>query len=107
MDDKEMTKVSISEVAPGMITAQDIYSRTDQLILNRNVTLDAASIAKLVFILLAVSGFIASLKKGRRRCVYGCIEKKSPEFKEFKQDYDVSLNGVKNNAGYNTWGKIT
>ena len=47
--EQKIKRLPISEVAPGMITARDIYSRTDQLILNKDSVLGADSIAKLMF----------------------------------------------------------
>ncbi len=62
MEGKEITRLTISEVEPGMIAAQDIYSRTDQLILNKNSVLGADSIAKLMF--YSVGGVWVYLARG-------------------------------------------
>lgn len=95
MDDREIKRVPISEITPGMITAQDIYSRTDQLILNKDTVLGADSIAKLMF--YAVGGVWVYAKTGQELTEDAYTEtlRKSTDFIQFKAVYDDTVEAVK------------
>ena len=45
---QKVSQIAISQVLPGMVTAKNVYSRNDQLILNRETTLDSTKIAKIM-----------------------------------------------------------
>ena len=95
MDNREMKRVPISEITPGMITAQDIYSRTDQLILNKDTVLGADSIAKLMF--YSVGGVWVNVEEGQEpgEDAYTATLRKGADFVRFKKIYDGAVNEVK------------
>ncbi|MDE7327330.1 MAG: HD-GYP domain-containing protein [Lachnospiraceae bacterium] len=94
MDNREIKRVTISEAAPGMITAQDIYSRTDQLILIKDTVLGADSIAKLM--LYSVGGVWVYAKEGQEQKddVYTQTLRKGTDFLEFKNIYEDTVKAV-------------
>lgn len=94
MDNREIKRVTISEAAPGMITAQDIYSRTDQLILIKDTVLGADSIAKLM--LYSVGGVWVYAKEGQEQKddVYTQTLRKGTDFLEFKGIYSNTVKAV-------------
>lgn len=49
MEEKKVITIPISEVTPGMVSARDVYSKNDQLLVGRDSIVDANSIAKLTF----------------------------------------------------------
>ena len=94
MEGKEITRLTISEVEPGMIAAQDIYSRTDQLILNKNSVLGADSIAKLMF--YSVGGVWVYLEpKQEQEEVYTDALRKSRDFVRFSESYREAVSDVR------------
>lgn len=95
MDDREIKRVPISEITPGMITAQDIYSRTDQRIVNKDTVLGADSIAKLMF--YSVGGIWVYVEEGQGpgEDVYTAALRKGADFVQFKKIYDGAVDTVK------------
>ncbi len=95
MDDREMKRVPISEITPGLITAQDIYSRTDQLIVNKDTVLGADSIAKLMF--YSVGGIWVYVEEGQApgEDAYTAALRKGADFVQFKDTYDSTVKAVK------------
>ena len=85
MDGREIKRIAISEAAPGMITAQDIYSRTDQLILMKDTVLGADSIAKLMF--YSVGGIWVYAKEGQefKEDAYTQALRKGTDFHVFQE----------------------
>lgn len=49
MEGKKIITIPVSELAPGMIAARDVYSKNDQLLIGANNEFDANSIAKVTF----------------------------------------------------------
>ncbi|MDE7300067.1 MAG: HD-GYP domain-containing protein [Lachnospiraceae bacterium] len=94
MEEKEITRLPISEIEPGMIAAQDIYSRTDQLILNKNSVLGADSIAKLMF--YSVGGvWVYQKPKQEQEEVYTDTLRKSQDFVRFSESYRDAVSQVR------------
>ena len=93
--ERQTKRIPISEIAPGMITAQDIYSRTDQLILNKDTVLGADSIAKLMF--YAIGGVWVYQEPAREmeEDAYTATLRKSQDFIRFKESYDGAVKEVK------------
>lgn len=95
MDGREMKRIPISEIAPGMITAQDIYSRTDQLILNKNSILGADSIAKLMFYAIGGIWVYSEPVAAVEEDAYTTTLRKSANFAQFKVGYDDAVKEVR------------
>jgi len=95
VDGREIKRVAISEAAPGMITAQDIYSRTDQLILMKDTVLGADSIAKLMF--YSVGGIWVYAKEGQdfKEDAYTQALRKGTDFHEFQDVYGDVVKSVR------------
>ena len=95
VDGREIKRVTISEAAPGMITAQDIYSRTDQLILMKDTVLGADSIAKLMF--YSVGGIWVYAKEGQdfKEDAYTQALRKGTDFHEFQDVYGDVVKSVR------------
>ena len=94
MEGKEITRLTISEVEPGMIAAQDIYSRTDQLILNKKTVLGADSIAKIM--LYSVGGvWVYQEPKQEQEEVYTDALRKSRDFIRFSECYREAVSDVR------------
>jgi HD-GYP domain-containing protein (c-di-GMP phosphodiesterase class II) len=49
MEEKKIVTIPVSELAPGMTAARDVYSKNDQLLIGANSKFDANSIAKVTF----------------------------------------------------------
>lgn len=49
MDNKKIVTIPIGKVAPGMIAAQDIYSKNKELIIGKDSIIDSNGIAKITF----------------------------------------------------------
>lgn len=95
MERRGIKRVPIREVAPGMVTARDIYSRTDQLILNKDSVLGADSIAKLMFYSVGGVWVYEETLKEVEEDAYTDTLRKSEDFFNFKQKYDGSVDQVK------------
>lgn len=95
MDDREIKRVMISEIAPGMITAQDIYSRTDQLIVNKDTVLGADSIAKLMIYSVGGVWVYVEEVQGTKEDAYTATLRRGADFVQFKEIYDAAVSAVK------------
>lgn len=95
MEEREMKKLPISEIAPGMITAQDIYSRTDQLVLNKGIVLGADSIAKLMFYSIGGVWVYREAEQELEEDAYTDTLRKSQDFIYFKKGYNDAVAKVK------------
>lgn len=95
MENSDIKRVPISEVVPGMVTAQDIYSRTDQLILNKDSVLGADSIAKLMFYSITGIWVYAEAEQEVEEDAYTATLRKSHDFIKFKEKYDATVTGVR------------
>lgn len=95
LDEKEIVRLPISEITPGMITAQDIYSRTDQLIINKNTVLGADSIAKLMFYAIGGIWVYSQPKPVVLEDAYTSVLRSSSDFTQFMDAYDDIVKSVK------------
>lgn len=94
-----MKRLSTRELVPGMITAEDVYTYNDQLILPKGLILTDKTITKLEFysiLSIRVEDELAETypKPAPRPSVSENVQK-SPEFQAFKHYFDESLVGLK------------
>lgn len=91
---KKVCQLAISRILPGMITARDVYSRNDQLILNRETTLDSNRIAKIMFYAIE-SVYVYEPENSGTKSGHSMEQmRNSIEFRNFKKDYDSSVLSV-------------
>lgn len=92
-----MKRLNISELFPGMITAEDVYTYNNQLILQRGTVLTDKTITKLEFYSI-FSVRVEDAMPSRPRPVveeaFSSRVKSSPEFRSFKNSYDAELEGL-------------
>ncbi len=86
--------ISISKALPGMILAKDIYSKNDQLILNKGTEIDANTIAKLM--LYSIDSIIVYENENDLRAAvnydsFAAQLRETMEFREFAKQYDKTL----------------
>lgn len=93
-----MKRVSTSELVPGMVTAEDVYTYSNQLVLPRGLVLTDKTITKLEFysiINVRVEDQLAAeyIKNPplSEDCSYSEKIKASPEFLEFKSKFDREI----------------
>lgn len=105
MDDREIPQINrkilhipIGQVVPGMITARDIYSRNDQLILAKNNVLEPNMIAKIMFYTIQSIHVYQPEEQPQEDTSYYERIKKSAEFKNFHQAYKEVLNEIKDSV---------
>ena len=100
-----MKRVNISNLVPGMITAEDVYTYGNQLILPKHTILNDKAITRLEFysiVSIRVEDAPADLptpaispSNAPKDMPYSQWVQSTPEFKQFKQDYDESVNDFK------------
>ncbi len=103
--EQKIKRLTISEVAPGMVTARDIYSRTDQLILNKDSVLGADAIAKLMFYSIGGIWVYEETVKKVEEDAYTDTLRKSADFIQFKRKYDDSVKTVQDSFEQIVLGK--
>ena len=99
-----MRRVAIHELVPGMVTAEDVYTYSGQLILPKGLELTDKSITRLeLYTILSVrisdSNETENLPDSTSeenvseedKWPFSKIIKNSPEFKEFKQNFEKTL----------------
>ena len=101
-----MKRVNISNLVPGMVTAEDVYTYGNQLIIPKHTILNDKSITRLEFysiVSIRVEDTPADLptpavsaSSAPSDIPYSQWVQSTPEFKKFKQDYDESVNDFKN-----------
>lgn len=101
-----MKRVNISNLVPGMITAEDVYTYGNQLIIPKHTILNDKAITRLEFysiVSIRVEDVPADLptpavapSNAPQNMPYSQWVQSTPEFKKFKQDYDESVNDFKN-----------
>lgn len=91
-----MAKVDISNLVPGMILASDVYNYNDQLILPEGLRLNDKAITKLTF--YSIHSVNIREDSGNTKSdahnnagSYSQRLRKSPEFKQFKQDFEDTV----------------
>lgn len=102
LDDKELQKnnrkilhIPIGQVVPGMITARDIYSRNDQLVLTKNSVLEPNMIAKIMFYAVQSIYVYQPEEQPKEDVSYYERIQKSVEFNNFHLVYKEVLNEIK------------
>lgn len=95
-----MKRVKTSELLPGMITAEDILNYNNQLILPKGLILTDKTITKLAFYsILSVRVEEESAEVGDSSAyepTYAEKIRKSPEFIQFKEEFEHDINTFKN-----------
>lgn len=92
-------RILISNIKPGMVLAEDVHNSVDQLVLNEGTELNEHSITRLKFyniheVLVAIPDSAQEETAASKNESYTETVKKSPEFKAFKKEYDVSLSSI-------------
>lgn len=90
---KKILQVPITQVVPGMMTARDIYSMNDQLILTKDVVLESNTIAKIMFYAIP-NIYIYNDKEEKEFATYQEEIQASEEFKKFDHVYKDVLNDI-------------
>lgn len=97
-----MPRVLTQNLVPGMVTAEDVYTYNNQLILPKNLELTDKTITKLEFYsILSVrikeqtADIEPSSKALAHDASYSAKIQASPEFKQFKQNFERSLISMK------------
>lgn len=93
-----MPRVLTQDLVPGMITAEDIYTYNNQMILPKNLVLTDKSITKLEFysiLSVRIREDSMDVTPLPENASYSEKIKASPEFKAFKANFDSSLGAVK------------
>lgn len=88
-----MRRINTADLVPGMVTAEDVYNYTNQLILPRGIILTDTTITKLAFysiIAVRVEDELASQapQTDDYTMSYSDRIKKSPEFIKFKREFE-------------------
>ena len=101
-----MKRVNTANLVPGMITAEDVYTYGNQLIIPKHTILNDKAITRLEFysiVSIRVEDAPADLptpavttQHAQRDIPYSQWVQSTPEFKKFKQDYDESVDDFKN-----------
>lgn len=91
-----MSRVSISDLVPGMVLASDVYNYNDQLILPEGLRLNDKAITKLTFYSIHTVNIKDEPDKARpgtenTEGSYSQRLKKSPEFVQFKEDFEETV----------------
>ena len=98
-----MKRVKVSELLPGMVTAEDVFNYNDQLIIPRGTVLTDQNITRLEFYAIMSIRLDDSIKESApaeaayENQPYSERVKASPEFKEFKEKFDENLDDFKDN----------
>lgn len=95
-----MKRVNISELLPGMITAEDVYNFNNQLILPRGIILNDKTITKLEFYsVLQVKVEDQPLESASDESPYEMSYsqkiQQSPEFIRFRKEFETDVNNFK------------
>ncbi len=95
-----MQRLGITDLAPGMITAEDIYTSSNQLVIPKGLILDEKTIAKLdYYSILAVrvederADSITLIPE--ENYTYSDRIRQSPEFAKFKEEFEEDVDNFK------------
>lgn len=95
-----MPKLSIKDLVPGMVTAEDVYTFNNQLVLPKGLTLNDKSITKLEFYsIMSVrveDSEINTEQIRKEEMSYSEKVKNSDAYKVFVQHFDAELEGFSN-----------
>lgn len=100
-------RIHVSHLMPGMITAEDVYTYDNQLIIPKNTVLNDKAITRLAFYsIIAIriqdsrndapinaSSAVNDTSNGGEEPAYSQIIQSTPEFQKFKNDYERSIKG--------------
>ena len=89
-------RIPISRATLGMELAQDIYSRNNQVILNKHSILDAQKISKIMF--YSIDTIIVYEQEQEETEDLSLVQqlKSSVEFREFSKNYDHAVSALQN-----------
>ncbi len=97
-----MPRVLTQDLIPGMVTAEDVYTYNNQLILPKNLELTDKTITKLEFysiLSVRIKEQTADIEPPGKitpaDASYSEKIRSSPEFKQFKENFDKSLSSMK------------
>ena len=97
-----MPRILTQDLVPGMVTAEDVYTYNNQLVLLKDMELTDKTITKLEFYsILSVrikddtAGITADEKQEEENLSYSQKIKASEEFKQFKLNFDNTVEDVK------------
>ena len=95
-DKRAFKRIPISRASLGMELAQDIYSRNNQVILNKHTILDAQKISKIMF--YSIDTIFVYEQEEDRTDDRSLIQqlKSSVEFREFSKNYDNTVSALQN-----------
>lgn len=95
-------RISIRDAVPGMITAEDVYTFSNQLVIGKGTRLSDKVITKLRF--YSVSHFSIVVEEAKAPSTapikmdsYSSTIKKSPEFKKFNESFVAGVGDFKSN----------
>lgn len=93
-------RISLREAIPGMVTAEDIFTHSNQLVIERGTVLSEKVITRLRFYSITHFNIItevseSSSPKQIKTESYSNTIKKSPEFKKFNQTFVSSVSDFK------------
>lgn len=94
-DSRPVVRILISRAVPGMELARDIYSRSNQVILNAGTVLDAQKISKIMF--YSVDSISVYEKEQQVTTSQTLTQqlRSSIEFREFTKNYDTAVGNLK------------
>ncbi len=91
---RKILRISTEQVVPGLITACDIYSKNDQLVLAKNVKLEPNMIAKIMFYAVeSIYVYEPEEEPDKKKSYYEKIQE-SDEFTSFLSTYKEVLTGI-------------
>jgi putative nucleotidyltransferase with HDIG domain len=97
-NDRKILHLPIGQVVPGMVTARDIFSRNDQLVLAKNIVLEPNMIAKIMFYAIQSIHVYQPEEQTREATSYYERIQKSTEFKNFHLAYKEVLHEIKDSV---------
>lgn len=94
-----MKRIKTSELVPGMITAEDVYTYNNQLILPKGLILNDRTITKLayysIFYIKVEGGEDETPSSPPEESTYAERLQKSPEFVKFRKDFEADVDNFK------------
>lgn len=95
-----MKKLTVNKLVPGMVTAENVYTYTNQLILPKGLVLTDKSITKLEFysiLRISVEDDVMPTAPVDETKSYSQRVRESQEFKEYKKNFESSVVELKKN----------
>lgn len=100
MEDKKVVVVPVSNLVPGMVAAQDVYSRNDQLLISKDSVVDANGITRITFFgIMSISVYEDDFVRNQVQDSelvndnFATPEERE-EFLVFKKDYDQTAKNL-------------